>query len=225
MPLRQVFKTGILPLNRIEAFSDGVIAIIITILVLEIKVPDVHTALDLRSALHDELINTIPKILSYIVSFVVLAVLWVEHHHLFHLIKHSDQGVLWLNSLFLMCLALIPFPTGLIGEYPLEPVSSLWYGAVFILTRLSFLLLRWYVTHKSGLLEEDVSKELHRRIIRRYLLSPVLYAVATLLVFVHPYISLVGFAIIPLIPFYYFVPIFLKRHYWRFLESLSKDTQ
>lgn len=208
-PIKSVFRSGNLPVNRIEAFSDGVIAIIVTILVLEMKVPDVHGVANLNDALAAKLFESIPKLLSYIVSFMVLAVWWVAHHHLIHLLRKADRGVLWLNSLFLMVLALIPFPTAIIGEYPFERVAIASYGAVCIFSGLSFLALRWYITHKSGLIGEELSKEVLDAGLRRSLMSPILYSSVTCLCFIHPAISLTGFA---LIPFYYVLPGLLERH-------------
>jgi uncharacterized membrane protein len=204
-----ILQTGELPVGRIEAFSDGVMAIVVTILVLEMKVPDVHLASDVGGALAEKLIESIPKILSYVVSFLVLAVWWVAHHQLIHLLKKSDRGVLWLNSLFLMFLALIPWPTAIIGEYPMQRVSVMLYGGIGILTGASFFMLRWYITRKTSTLCHEIPQELRDRGLRRGLISPMIYAVSMALCFVHPAISLVGFA---LVPFFYFVPGVLDRH-------------
>jgi len=97
-----------MPTSRIEAFSDGVFAIIITLLVLEIHVPQVQDK-DISAALEHSLLAMTPKFLSYVLSFVIVCIWWVAHHHLFHVLKRSDRGLLWLNSLFLLWLAFIPF--------------------------------------------------------------------------------------------------------------------
>ena len=104
-----------MPTSRIEAFSDGVFAIIITLLVLEIHVPQVQDK-NISAALEHSLLAMTPKFLSYILSFVLVCIWWVAHHHLFHILKRSDRGLLWLNSLFLLWLAFIPFPTALMGD-------------------------------------------------------------------------------------------------------------
>ncbi len=197
-----------LPLNRIEAFSDGVIAILITILVLEFKVPDLHGVSDLREALKLALSAGIPKVISYMISFLVLTVWWVAHHHLFHLLRYADRITLWLNALFLMFLSLIPFPTGLMGEYPHEPLTAIIYGTVCFLCGFTFFLLRRYVSHRPSLLKQGVSEEILSRNLRRSLISPVAYFAATCISAKWPVCGVTLFALIPL---YYVVPGILTK--------------
>src|ERR1700676_3442872 len=113
-----------MPTSRIKALSDGVFAIIITLLVLEIHVPEVQDK-NISAALEHSLLAMTPKFLSYILSFVLVCIWWVAHHHLFHILKRSDRGLLWLNSLFLLWLAFIPFPTALMGDFPGERIAVL----------------------------------------------------------------------------------------------------
>jgi uncharacterized membrane protein len=127
-----------MPTSRIEASSDGVFAIIITLLVLEIHVPQVQGQ-DISGALEHSLLAMAPKFLSYILSFVIVCIWWVAHHHLFHILKRSDRGLLWLNSLFLLWLAFIPFPTALMGDFPGTRLAVMGYGTVTTLAGVSFL--------------------------------------------------------------------------------------
>jgi uncharacterized membrane protein len=119
--------------GRIEAFSDGVIAIIITIMVLELRVP------------HGDDLSTleplIPKFLSYILSFVFLGIYWNNHHHLFQAVKRVDGRVLWANMLLLFCLSLIPFATGWMGENHFAPLPVALYGLLLLLSAVSYYLL------------------------------------------------------------------------------------
>jgi uncharacterized membrane protein len=126
---------------RLETFSDGVFAIVITLLVLELRVPEVHGSNELVQALKDLL----PKFISFIVSFVYITIYWINHHQLFHMIKNTNRGLFWLNSLFLMCLTFIPFPTALIGSYPMDPVAVIFYGLAMMATAVSFVLMKSYV--------------------------------------------------------------------------------
>lgn len=103
-------------LNRILNLSDGVFAIALTLLVLNIEVPEVPADLAAEE-LPGELLALWPKFLSYVISFVVIIFYWMAHHSIFGLIRDHDRALLWLNSLFLMCVAFLPFPTALIGEY------------------------------------------------------------------------------------------------------------
>ena len=133
-------------LNRFEAFSDGVFAIAMTLLVIEIKVPDLSRAK--ASSAIDTLIHTAPHILSYITSFLVIGVLWLNHHALFHLLKRVDRIALQINLLLLMCVAFIPFPTALIGEYgKLQPIV-MFYGLNLSLTGIVYNVLWFYVVRQ-----------------------------------------------------------------------------
>jgi len=144
-----------MPTSRIEAFSDGVFAIIITLLVLEIHVPQVQDK-NISAALEHSLLAMTPKFLSYILSFVLVCIWWVAHHHLFHILKRSDRGLLWLNSLFLLWLAFIPFPTALMGDFPGARIAVMGYGTVTTLAGVSFCLMRYYAFYVSKLVDERI---------------------------------------------------------------------
>lgn len=120
--------------TRLEAFSDGVIAIIITIMVLELHVP------------HDEttgsLIALSPVFLSYVLSFVTVAIYWVNHHHLIHLVRRVTSRLLWANIHFLFWLSLLPFATAYLGAHPRLPMASALYGSVATGCALGFLLIQ-----------------------------------------------------------------------------------
>ena len=120
--------------SRLEAFSDGVIAIIITIMVLEFKVP------------HDEspmaLLKLWPIFLSYGLSFFMVAVYWINHHHMFHFVKRVDSLILWVNNLLLFCLSLIPFFTSYMNDHERNAFSTATYSGVLLVCAASFSLLR-----------------------------------------------------------------------------------
>lgn len=187
--------------TRIEAFSDGVFAIVVTLLVLEIKVPHFEQGAT-TAEMTRELLHLLPKFIGFVLSFVIVAIFWVNHHQLFHSLERSDRKLLWLNNLLLLWMSFIPFPTALLGEYPLQPVSVFVYGAVLLLASVSFnLMLRHAV--KSGLFEESISQEVLAKSIRRGMIGPLVYLVSVLGSFVSVYISL---ALFVLVPVYYFVP-------------------
>src|SRR5450432_1417794 len=116
------FNGGQLHLNRIEAFSDGVFAIIVTLLVLELKIPDLHDHPNVHE-LSEKLLAILPKFLSWLISFIIVCKFWLNHHHVLSLASHANYALVWLNSLFLMFQSFIPFPTGLMGEYPENPLA------------------------------------------------------------------------------------------------------
>jgi uncharacterized membrane protein len=166
-------------MGRVEAFSDGVIAIIITIMVLELKVP--HGA---DPAL---LLGLWPVLLSYALSFLMIAIYWVNHHNLLHQSKRATTVVLWCNIFWLFCLSLIPFATAYMGENRFTPFSTALYAAVLLLTGLSFVPMRAAIAAQSKG-EYDV---MWTRAARKNYLSVALYAAAVPLAFVHPAIALV----------------------------------
>src|SRR6266480_4947147 len=111
------FAQGELRLNRTDAFSDGVFAIVVTLLVLELKVPILHDRASVRELDH-RLVDLVPKFLSWLISFVIVCKFWLNHHHLLTFARHATYGMVCLNSIFLMGQAFIPFPTALMGEFP-----------------------------------------------------------------------------------------------------------
>ncbi len=116
--------------NRLEAFSDGVIAIIITIMVLELRPPD--------SASFEALQPMIPKFLAYLLSFVLVAIYWNNHHHLFTVVERVDGAVMWSNMALLFCLSLVPFATAWFGEHPGELAPVIVYVGVQLLCAISY---------------------------------------------------------------------------------------
>lgn len=165
--------SGGLSTRRIEAFSDGVFAIVITLLILDIKVPDKIPEAMVATQLLQKLFELWPKFLSYVISFWVIGVLWVTHHNAFHYIKRSDQVLLWLNILFLMCVAFIPFPTALIGQYGQQQIAVAMYGANLLVTRLVFQLLWWYATSGHRLVDSNLDPRFVSKVTRR-ILTPAL---------------------------------------------------
>jgi len=187
-----------LPKARVEAFSDGVIAIIVTILVLEIKVPQLSGP-DLNAALMSAMLHALPLVGAYVVSFLVLLVFWVSHHHLLHSLKRVDRRLLWLNGIFLMILAFVPAPTALIGEYPDAPAGTVLYGVVLALAGLSFMWMRSYATRHGALLHEAIPATAAKKAMRKGLLSPSLYGVGAVLGLADTRLAWALYAVVPLI--------------------------
>jgi uncharacterized membrane protein len=109
------FRRGDLHLTRVEAFSDGVFAIVVTLLVLELKVPALKDHASVAELAH-QLAELLPKFLSWLISFIIVCKFWLNHHHILGLARNANFGFVWLNSLFLMGQSFIPFPTALVGE-------------------------------------------------------------------------------------------------------------
>lgn len=187
-----------IPTNRIEAFSDGVIAIIITIMVFDLKFTNIPT----EKNIWNELLSLMPKFISYTISFVMLAIMWVNHHQLFHQIKHTDRKLLWLSIHLLFWMSFIPFVTNFIGANFKLWEASFFYGIVFFMSALSFTLLRNYVI-KMELLHETINKQAHIKIRNKNRVALAIYLLAALLSIISVYISFVLFLIVPTM---YFIP-------------------
>ncbi len=185
--------------SRIEAFSDGVIAIIITLMILEIKMPHIESGASSAKVWH-ALSGVVPYFISYILSFIVIGIMWVNHHYLFHLVKHSDTKLLWLNINLLFWMSVIPLPTGFIGEHYLLREASMFYGFVLGMCGLGFYFLR---RHANIIMKDFVTTEAKEKINRKNLISSSLYFSSVAFAFISVYIS---FFIFILIPVMYFIP-------------------
>ncbi len=192
--------------ERVKAFADGVFAIIITILVLEIGVPPSLTEQSLRESL-DELG---PDLVAWVVSFLITGMYWVWHRDLFNQVRYVDSTAVWLNLLFLLPAALIPFAASVLGEYPGEAIGLHVYGVVLIATAVMRLLLYAYLMRRPGLLWETPTPKA-RRLGALLAVAPVaVYVVAMILAEVAPRISLLLYLAMPSL---YLLLVFgLRRH-------------
>jgi uncharacterized membrane protein len=160
--------------DRLSAFSDGVIAILITIMVLELKVPH---GTDLAA-----LSGLVPIFLVYVLSFVILGIYWNNHHHMFYLTDRITGGILWANLHLLFWLSLMPFVTGWMGENHFAPIPTALYGAVLLMSGVAYYILEQTIIRSQGAkskLEAAVGNDFKGKI------SVVLYAIAIPLAFVH----------------------------------------
>ena len=189
--------------TRVETFSDGVFAIIVTLLVLEIKVP--HIVIQNNSnELFNALIGLFPKFISWIISFFTVCVIWVNHHRLFKLFHIFNHGLFWWNAVLLMWCSFIPFPTAVLGDYPNNQVAVLLYGFVMMLMALTFSLMRIYVSNKKSLLNPEIDLQKFKKgTFFSIIFGPVLYFTGAMVSFIHPYIS---FAIYLGIAIYFIFP-------------------
>lgn len=148
--------------GRLEALSDGVFAIVVTLLVLELKVPHLEaggSTAELATALR----ALAPKFTSWVISFVTVCVIWLNHHRLLRLVRRIDGPFFWWNANLLLWTSFIPFPTALMGDHPGNPLAVSFYGLVMGLMALAFVLLRWRLLRREELLEPVVDREAFRR--------------------------------------------------------------
>ena len=161
--------------ERLLAFSDGVIAVIITIMVLELKAPHDASLGALREAA--------PVFASYVLSFIYVAIYWNNHHHLFYLVRRIGGGVLWANLHLLFWLSLIPFSTSWIGEHPDAPIPAAIYGVTLLMPALAWAILQALLVRHQGGSGSDLAHALGRDIKGK--ISPALYLAGIVLAFVH----------------------------------------
>lgn len=168
--------------DRIVNFSDGVFAIAITILILNIDVPEGLSTAEVTA----RVLSLWPEYLGYVISFLVLAVYWQAHHRVFRPIRRYDVTLVWLNFLFLMAICFLPFPTSLLGEYGGEQVSVVIYAADAALASLLLGAISWYASREHRLVSSDLDEEEER--IRRLqgLAVPVVFLASIGVSFVSP---------------------------------------
>ncbi|GAB1448110.1 TMEM175 family protein [Bacteroidota bacterium] len=186
------------PSTRIEAFSDGVIAILLTLMVFDLKPSGLSNTETLLATLPDLL----PRLICYVLSFLVIAIMWVNHHQLFHQIKYSSRGLLWHSIHLLFWMSLIPFSTGMMGSAPLFWASSFVYGFVFGMCALSFTFLRNFVL-KHDLLHAHIEQKKHLRIRNKNRFAFAIYFLAAMVSPLSVWLSFVGFTLVPAM---YFIP-------------------
>jgi uncharacterized membrane protein len=182
--IRKLFRTEEAETGRVEAFSDGVLAIVITLLVLDIKVPH-----DIKSdaALWQAIVELGPTIGAWAISFLFVLVFWVAHHTLFAQLRKVDRGLLWLNGLFLFGISFSPFPTALAGAYPGATPAVFLLSLVMFFTSASFVLMRWYATVIGNLTRPEYPRVYFVQATLRSLIAPLLYAAALGLSFPVPW--------------------------------------
>jgi uncharacterized membrane protein len=171
--------------ERLAAFSDGVIAIIITIMVLELKLPS--------GADWDALRSIAPSFVAYVLSFVYMAIYWNNHHHLLHTVKRVDGAILWANSSLLFWLSLVPAATAWLGLNFLKPIPTAVYGIILLMPGISYMLLQMAILHRHGrtsLLAQAIGRDIKGK------LSPIFYAAGIAFAFVMPWISIALYVLV-----------------------------
>jgi uncharacterized membrane protein len=194
------FSRGDLRLGRLEAFSDGVFAIVVTLLVLELKAPvleDHRSASELAARLRE----LMPKFLSWLISFVIVCKFWLNHHHVLGMARHANYALVWLNSIFLMLQSFIPFPTALMGEYPENPLAVSLFGCVFALNTVVFIGLQAYILRR--LLRPELAAAQDPHAIRKAFVGPLSYLVGAAAAWLSVHAAFVVYVLTPL---FYIVP-------------------
>jgi TMEM175 potassium channel family protein len=169
--------------GRVEAFSDGVFAVAITLLVLNIQPPSLSTPqLLVDSALSDYLRHQLPMLIAFVTSFATIGIMWINHHRLFIHIKRTDNTLLVLNLLLLLVIVFIPYPTALLAQqyavYPSGNLAAKVYCGTDVILAVCFNLLWRYASFRNRLLSKDADPLAVRAISRQYVFGPILYLIS-----------------------------------------------
>ena len=185
--------------NRIEALSDGVFAIAMTLLILEFRVPNLPPGAP-NVEVVPALLNLWPKFVTYVVSFISLGVFWIGHHNMYHVIRRADRMLLWLNILFFMFVSFLPFSTSVLNAFMQTQVAPLFFGAN--ITIIGWILfLQWtYANSQPDMLAGFVTPEYRALVKTRMLIVPVVTTLTMLIAFWSIEISLVIY--LSLLPLY-----------------------
>jgi uncharacterized membrane protein len=200
-----------LPKNRLETLVDGVFAIAMTILVLELRAPAVLGP----GGLAQGLVDVWPRFTTFVISFIVLGVYWFAHHQIFHFVLRVNRTLVWLNILFLLGIALVPFAASVMGTYTNDPIALSLYGAVLGLLAALGYLIWWYLTGDRGLIEPGLDLEMVHKVRVWLAIGPVITPVAIAISFVNTTVALLIYLVLPVV-FIFFNPVS------RYLERLRE---
>ena len=178
--------------ERLEALTDGIFATVMTVLVLSLSVP-VITGGVTNAEVATDIEALAPNILAYVLGFLMLAVLWISHHNIFHYMTRVDRPLLWLNTLFLLTIGFLPFSTALVGRYPQFQAPEIIFGANFIAISIWMLGILSYSSRTGLLVVPERDERGMARIRSRWRTGPVFYLIAILLSFVNPLISFAAY--------------------------------
>lgn len=184
--------------ERIQTLSDGIFAIVATLLILEIKVPHIEDKTSI-----EELITAfqiiLPKLVSWIISFAVIFVIYLNHHRLLNQVEHVSTRLFWLNAYLLLFVTLIPFPTALMGEYPNNPLAVSTYGIVMMLMALGFIFMRGHLSRNKELLSPNVDYVAFGITSRKSLFAgPVINLIGAASAWLNPAIAFLCYALVPM---------------------------
>lgn len=174
--------------ERLKAFSDGVFSIAMTLLVLELRFPKIEEQPVGDRELWMHLLATTPRFASYVISFLVIGVYWMAHHNVFQIVNRYDRGLLFWNIIFLMFVAIVPFPLGLMSEFYYSGMPWIVYCAVTVAMGLSFVQL-WRFARQRGLVDEGCDPRMLRYITARGWVVPIVFMISVAIVFIDRHLA------------------------------------
>lgn len=208
--------------GRLESLSDGIFATVMTVLVLSLSIPTIIGSTD--SAIASYVLGLGPTFLSYVMSFLILALFWVRHHNIFHFISRINNTLIWLNMLFLLSVGFVPFSTELIGRFWNTEVATIIYGVNLIASGLCMQALWMYSVRKKLLVVDEVNEKVMARVNRRLTGGPLLYLVAIIVSLIIPGGEEIAVAIYVVTLIYYVAVSSLDRSSpWRWQQMLTSE--
>lgn len=184
-----------LKLERLIGFSDAFLAIAITLLVLGLNVPSVHQVPE--KDLPAFLVDSLPSMLAYVTSFILVGMYWVQHYVIFHYVNHANRTLLILNGLFLLSVSFLPFPTGLQAVYRGDRLAVVFFGCAHIVCGLTLLALWLYATHRHRLIASEIPSQVIQSMTRRIAIGPMLSVLAIAGSFYSAWAGKLFFLVIP----------------------------
>jgi uncharacterized membrane protein len=188
-------------IDRLLLFSDAVFAIAITLLAIDIRVPQLAENL-IASQLNNEIIGLAPKLISFVLTFYIIGSYWISYHRTFHLIKRYDRGLISFNLLFLMFIVLLPFPNDLIGKYPTQQISIIIYAVLLSATGLCMCLIWIYASKGYRLIDKTLRPDFIKHLTLRLFVSPSIFLISIPFSFFNPIYSIVVWLFASPIGFY-----------------------
>lgn len=184
--------------KRLEALSDGVIAIVCTLLILEIRIPELEPGYSQKEMIHN-LEKILPSFIAFVFSFLNILVFWVNHDAIGKVIHRFDVKTTYLNILFLLFISLIPFTTGFISHYPTSLIAITLYGSVLFFSSLIAMFMYHHLAFKSDLLLKEVTMASRKKIWKQVIMGPILFLAAITSGLISVYIPIVIYIIVPII--------------------------
>lgn len=179
--------------SRLEAFSDGVFAIAITLLILEIKIPGEEVLQ--RTSLPVYILKQWPEFFAYVFSFVIIGIYWANHHYIFKLYRRTDHTFNMLNVFFLMTIAFLPYPTAILGEYVMDEshrrTATIFYAIGIYLPALMWLVLWLYASKNKRLIDKTLKESFIKHLAKQFWITNALYILAIALAFFSPVASII----------------------------------
>ena len=185
--------------HRIEALTDGIFAIAMTLLVLNLSLPEMETGLTQTAEVHNLLIGQMHKFFNYALSFVLLAIFWILHHQQFHFIKRTDRVHLWINIFTLMFIVLIPFSASLVGDYPKEWMAKFFFDLNLFIIGILFVGNWTYATKRHRLIDRSLDPQRIALGKKRGAVTPLVALLAMVVALINQQFSFYVYLLIPII--------------------------